>query len=68
MVTTDPREDPKPYTWQEANEQFEDPALLIAQHFHEAYERLAPESGYETRKESAVAWEDVPENNRSLMR
>lgn len=39
----------------------------IAIHFHEAYERLAPSFGYETRKESAVRWEDVPENNRKLM-
>lgn len=35
--------------------------------FHETYERLAPSHGYETRKASAVPWEDVPEPNRSLM-
>jgi len=29
-------------------------ASELAQAFHEAYERLAPEFGYETRKESAV--------------
>jgi len=39
----------------------------MAQKFHEAYERLAPEYNYETRKESAVPWEDVPEDNRQLM-
>ena len=39
----------------------------IARLFHEAYERLAPSFGYETRKASAVPWEDVPEPNRSLM-
>ena len=39
----------------------------IARRFHETYERLAPEFGYETRRASAVAWEDVPENNRALM-
>lgn len=39
----------------------------IARAFHEAYERLAPEHGYETRKASAVPWEQVPENNRRLM-
>lgn len=39
----------------------------IARAFHEAYERLAPEHSYETREASAVAWEDVPEDNRSLM-
>jgi len=39
----------------------------LAREFHEAYERLAPEFGYETRRESAVPWEDVPEANRRLM-
>ena len=39
----------------------------IARAFHETYERLAPEHGYETRKASAVPWEDVPEQNKSLM-
>lgn len=39
----------------------------LARQFHEAYERLAPSFGYETRKESAVPWDDVPEQNRSLM-
>lgn len=39
----------------------------LARRFHEAYERLAPEFSYETRKASAVPWEDVPENNRRLM-
>lgn len=39
----------------------------IARAFHYTYERLAPEHGYETRKESSVPWHDVPENNRALM-
>ena len=39
----------------------------LAQQFHENYERLAPSHGYETRKDSAVAWADVPANNKSLM-
>lgn len=39
----------------------------IAKAFHDAYERLAPEFGYVTRKPSAVPWEDVPEANRKLM-
>lgn len=39
----------------------------LAQRFHETYERLAPSFGYETRKASAVAWNEVPENNRKLM-
>lgn len=42
-------------------------AELIAMRFHETYERLAPEHGYETRKASAVPWVDVPENNKNLM-
>jgi hypothetical protein len=39
----------------------------LARAFHETYERLAPEFGYETRRESAVPWEEVPENNKRLM-
>jgi hypothetical protein len=39
----------------------------IAKEFHRRYELLAPLWGYETRKDSAVPWEDVPENNRGLM-
>lgn len=39
----------------------------VARAFHESYERLAPEHGYETREESAVPWDEVPESNRSLM-
>lgn len=40
----------------------------LARTFHEAYERLAPEFNHETRPESAVPWEDVPEQNKALMR
>lgn len=39
----------------------------LAKRFHETYERLAPSFGYETRKDSAVPWENVPEKNRLLM-
>ncbi len=39
----------------------------LAQLFHETYERLAPLHGYKTREESAVAWEQVPEKNKTLM-
>lgn len=42
-------------------------AERIAQSFHEAYERLAPSHGYETRRASAKQWPDVPEANKSLM-
>jgi hypothetical protein len=40
---------------------------MMAQRFHEAYERLAPTFGYETRKESAKPWAGVPANNKRLM-
>jgi hypothetical protein len=39
----------------------------LARLFHETYERLAPQYGYETRKESAKPWEEVPDQNRRLM-
>ena len=39
----------------------------IARAFHEAYERLAPDHGYETRRASAKPWEDVPDQNKGLM-
>lgn len=39
----------------------------LAKLFHDNYERLAPSHGYETRKDSAVPWESVPERNKSLM-
>lgn len=39
----------------------------LARRFHEHYERLAPAFGYETKKESAVPWSRVPENNKRLM-
>lgn len=42
-------------------------AEKIAKAFHESYERQAPDHGYQTRERSAVPWEDVPEDNKSLM-
>jgi hypothetical protein len=39
----------------------------LARLFHETYERLAPEHGYETREASAKPWRQVPANNRALM-
>lgn len=42
-------------------------AESMAKRFHEAYERLAPEHGYETREQTAVPWDEVPETNKSLM-
>lgn len=46
---------------------FEGEVVKVARAFHEAYEALAPAFGYETRKESAVPWDEVPEKNRVLM-
>jgi hypothetical protein len=39
----------------------------LARFFHETYERLAPQYQYETREESAVPWDEVPEDNKALM-
>jgi hypothetical protein len=39
----------------------------LARWFHQEYERMAPDYGYETKKESAVPWEEVPLQNRRLM-
>jgi hypothetical protein len=44
-----------------------DRAEAIARRFHEEYERLAPAFHYETRRESAKPWEQVPDTNRKLM-
>lgn len=40
----------------------------LARFFHDRYEALAPEYGYETRRASSVPWEDVPPPNKALMR
>lgn len=42
-------------------------AAALAQRFHEAYERLAPDFGYKTREASAKPWAEVPEQNKNLM-
>jgi hypothetical protein len=41
--------------------------VRLARRFHELYEELAPVFGYETRHESAVPWDEVPQANRHLM-
>ena len=46
---------------------FYEQAKVIAPYFHKVYEELAPQFGYETRRESAVDWDDVPEQNKRLM-
>jgi hypothetical protein len=40
----------------------------LARFFHEQYEYFAPFFDYETREDSAVEWEDVPEKNKELMK
>ncbi len=40
----------------------------IARAFHESYERQAPDHSYKTREARAVPWEDVPADNKALMR
>lgn len=42
-------------------------AEQIARLFHETYEELAPQFGYETREASRKPWKDVPEKNKKLM-
>lgn len=39
----------------------------LARFFHETYERLAPAFNYETRRDTAVPWENVMPSNRRLM-
>ena len=39
----------------------------LAMLFHRNYERLAPEHGWETRDETRVPWQALPENMRKLM-
>ncbi len=39
----------------------------LARFFHETYEDLAPEFGYETRPETRVAWDELPREYRALV-
>ena len=39
----------------------------VGWHWHNHYERLARQFGYDTRADSQVPWDDVPEKNRALM-
>jgi hypothetical protein len=39
----------------------------LARRFHEVYEKIAPNFGYETKPESAKPWDEIPPNNRALM-
>lgn len=44
-----------------------DMAEALARYFHETYESLAPEHGWETQPRSRKQWDEVPVENRSLM-
>ena len=40
----------------------------LARRFHDTYERLAPDHGWQTQESTrAKPWEEVPEHNRQLM-
>lgn len=39
----------------------------LAKLFHDTYEEYAPHYNYQTRPESSVPFEHLPENNRDLM-
>ena len=39
----------------------------VARRFHDIYEQLAPQFGWETQERSAVAWSELPAENRKLM-
>lgn len=41
--------------------------VALAKRFHSWYEVLAPKYDYKTRSESAVPWDELPKNNRTLM-
>lgn len=42
-------------------------AEQLAKLFHDTYEELAPQHDYETREASRKPWDEVPENNKTLM-
>jgi len=40
----------------------------LARRFHDTYERLAPEHGWQTQESTrAKPWQDVPQHNRELL-
>lgn len=39
----------------------------VARRFHDIYEQLAPSFGWKTQEQSAVAWSELPDENRKLM-
>lgn len=41
--------------------------VALARRFHALYQEIAPACGYETRTETRVPWDDLPQENRLLM-
>lgn len=39
----------------------------LAKYFHDEYERMAPAFNYETRRETAVPWDNLLPSNKELM-
>lgn len=39
----------------------------LAELFHTVYEQVAPQFGYETRRETAVPWDELPHPHRQMM-
>ena len=69
-VTTNPpvlRDQPKMKILVSLISVYESPAESMARKFHDLYEEMAPDYGYETRPESRKPWDEVPEKNRRLM-
>jgi hypothetical protein len=46
---------------------FDESSESIAREFHITYERYAPQHGWDTQKRSRVMWDDLPDENKSLM-
>lgn len=46
---------------------FDSNVVEIAKQFHTTYESFAPHHGWETQRRSRVVWDEVPEENKTLM-
>jgi hypothetical protein len=51
----------------ETEAEYDAHAEAIARAFHERYEALADAHGWKPQDSTRVVWEDLPEQNRSLM-
>ena len=49
------------------NASYEAQVEWIARSFHDRYETLADKHGWKPQESTRVAWEDLPEQNRTLM-